>query len=308
MKPYEKLFLAFCAIVGALTMFVLASISANDGRDMVSSVSDPCVEHSDESDDSMVCEESLVDIAEEISLTDAESSECAEITEDSSDDIVCEISEESLEESSVDEGSEETVEESSEEYSDIHLMYCGDTVVVYVLDKDKNICDYIDVHLYNFDSEKPDFDDGKKFLADVITICHTLDYNGIPLQALLAQAYTEGGAGKMGVYKHSNNLFGIKAGANWGGMVYSRETGKTYDCYETAKKRKASDLFRAYYNIEESIKDYIDLIRTSDLYKGALNKTPKKYLQYLVNHGYGSEDMVSVWMSLIKLFGLKGVE
>ena len=125
MKPYEKLFLAFCAIVGALTMFVLASISANDGIDMVSSVSDLCVEHSDESDDSMVCEESLVDITEEISLIDAESSECAEVTEDSSDDIVCEISEESMEESSIDECSEETIEESSEEYSDIHLMHCG---------------------------------------------------------------------------------------------------------------------------------------------------------------------------------------
>lgn len=164
----------------------------------------------------------------------------------------------------------------------------------------------IEVRIYNRNDDDYNKADGILFFEDLMRICKVLDYEGIPLEAMLAQAYTEGGAGKRGVYTMSNNLFGIRAGANWKGYVYARNLKKTFVNYETARAFGGEDLFRAYPNIAESIKDYINLIRTSELYKGALHKSAKKYLKYITKRGYGDESMVSVWLNVIKIYKLKG--
>lgn len=165
----------------------------------------------------------------------------------------------------------------------------------------------IRVNIYDRVEEKLNKADGEFFFADLIGICKTLYLDGIPLEALLAQAYTEGGAGKQGVYRMSNNLFGIRAGANWNGYVYSRDLKKLFTDFRSAVAAGGRDLFRAYDDIEDSINDYVALIHSSALYKGALGKSTKRYLKHLVEHGYGSEDMVDVWLNVIKIYRLKGV-
>ena len=163
----------------------------------------------------------------------------------------------------------------------------------------------IKVRIYDKNESGYNQQDGKLFFQDLIELCEELDIGGVPLEAMLAQAYTEGGAGKQGVYKKSNNLFGIRAGRNWYGYVYARDLKKTFSTFESACAAGGKDLFRAYDDMTDSIKDYLHLVHTSALYRGALGKSPKRYLKHLVEHGYGSEDMVDVWMSVIKTFKLK---
>ena len=164
----------------------------------------------------------------------------------------------------------------------------------------------IEVRIYDRSDEDYNKADGILFFEDLMRICKVLDYEGIPLEAMLAQAYTEGGAGKKGVYTMSNNLFGIRAGANWRGYVYARNLRKTFVNYETAIAAGGKDLFRAYSNMAQSVQDYVNLIRNSELYKGALGKSAKKYLKYITKRGYGDESMVSVWLNVIKIYKLKG--
>lgn len=173
-----------------------------------------------------------------------------------------------------------------------------------VYDSDDNLVTLVNVMIY--DKYKPSFnmDDGKLFLADISLLASRYYVENIPLPALLAQAYTEGGAGKAGVYLKSNNLFGLRAGPAWDGFVYARDKGITYDSYETAKAHGAKDLFRAYMCMDDSIADYIDLVQTSSRYHSALGKNSKRYLKALVENGYGNPEMLSTWLNIIKLYKL----
>lgn len=166
------------------------------------------------------------------------------------------------------------------------------------------------VHIYNATDPSASISraDAIFFFADILDALSAspLDASLLPISAILAQAYTEGGAGRYGVYRATNNLFGIRAGPAWHGPVYSRTTKKTYASYSLATSCAATNLFRAYPSIAASLDDYITLITTSPLYKKALSatSTPKKYLQRLTSAGYGDPAMVSTWMQVIKLYGL----
>ena len=172
---------------------------------------------------------------------------------------------------------------------------------------------YIYVHIYNATDPTASISrpDALLFFADVISAvaASPVGLSDIPLPALLAQAYTEGGAGRHGVYRSTNNLFGIRAGPAHKGPVYSRATKRVYPSYAAARAAKATDLFRAYYSIQGSVDDYLTLITTSPLYKSALvpGIAPKTYLRRLTAAGYGSSSMVSTWMQIIKLYNLGGV-
>lgn len=178
---------------------------------------------------------------------------------------------------------------------------------------DPDSLQYIYVHIYNATDPAASISrpDAFLFFADVISAvaASPVQLSNIPLPALLAQAYTEGGAGRHGVYRSTNNLFGIRAGPAHKGPVYSRATKRVYPSYAAARAAKATDLFRAYSSIQESVDDYLTLITTSPLYKSALvpGITPKTYLRRLTAAGYGSSSMVSTWMQIIKLYNLGGV-
>ena len=130
--------------------------------------------------------------------------------------------------------------------------------------------------------------------------------NGLLCSVACAMAYTEGGAGRSGVYTKTNNCFGIKATPTWEGLVYSRVQGEIYISYKEARSHGSSaDLFRVYVDIESSVKDYISLI-SGDYYCEALSATTtEEYISILLGKGYGSPYMKNVWTQIIRRFNLE---
>lgn len=169
-----------------------------------------------------------------------------------------------------------------------------------------NKVDEISVRIYDIAGEKINFDDAGAFFDDVAKIVADNYVDGLPAAAVLAQAYTEGGAGKSGVYIKSNNLFGITASSAWEGYVLSRSSGMIYSSYHTARMYGQKDLFRVYPTMQDSVRDYLGIITGAERYREALGKSNNGYLKCLVEAGYGEKNMVGVWMNLISHFDLEG--
>lgn len=112
---------------------------------------------------------------------------------------------------------------------------------------------------------------------------------------IIAQSVLETGWGQSNIMMKANALFGIKAGTGWKGKVYSSSTLEIYDGVE--KTELAT--FRAYNNIEESIRDYYSLIETN--YKNALKcNSQKESIEAIKNGGYATDpDYVNKIMSII---------
>ena len=160
------------------------------------------------------------------------------------------------------------------------------------------------VKLYNEHGTGFNQKDAQLYFDDLYYYLSYYRVEGLWISAALAQAYTEGGAGKVGIYTKTNNCFGITAGPNWTGRVYARGTGQTYDNWALAKASRATGLyFRVYSSMEESVVDYIALISTK--YPNALNTiSPQLYLYSLVLSGYGEKATYNMWCSVIKQFNL----
>lgn len=95
---------------------------------------------------------------------------------------------------------------------------------------------------------------------------------GIPAAFMLAQAAHETGWGRKEI-RHAdgtpaNNLFGIKAGANWTGPVAEITTTE----FIGGVARKVTAKFRAYASHEESFADYAKLMKDSPRYAPVLAK------------------------------------
>lgn len=112
---------------------------------------------------------------------------------------------------------------------------------------------------------------------------------------IIAQSVLETGWGQSNIMMKANALFGIKAGTGWKGKVYSSSTLEIYDGVE--KTELAT--FRAYNNIEESIRDYYNLIEKN--YKKALGcGSQKESIEAIKNGGYATDpDYVNKIMSII---------
>ena len=121
--------------------------------------------------------------------------------------------------------------------------------------------------------------------------------NGYQLfnSVIIAQSVLETGWGQSKIMMKANALFGIKAGSGWKGKVYSSYTNEVYDGVTATEYAT----FRAYDNIEDSIKDYYKLIKNN--YKKALNcNTQKESIQAIKNGGYATDpEYVSKIMSII---------
>lgn len=89
---------------------------------------------------------------------------------------------------------------------------------------------------------------------------------GIPASFMIAQAAHETGWGKHQITNKdgssANNLFGIKAGANWSGPVAEVQTTE----YINGKPQKVVAKFRAYANAEDSFRDYAALLTGNSRY------------------------------------------
>jgi flagellar protein FlgJ len=90
---------------------------------------------------------------------------------------------------------------------------------------------------------------------------------GIPAAFMIGQAAHETGWGRReirdGDGTPSNNLFGIKAGADWKGAVVEATTTEFVD----GRAVKTVARFRAYANAAESFADYARLMSTSPRYR-----------------------------------------
>ncbi|MFT3816010.1 MAG: flagellar assembly peptidoglycan hydrolase FlgJ [Rubrivivax sp.] len=114
---------------------------------------------------------------------------------------------------------------------------------------------------------------------------------GIPAAFMIAQAAHETGWGRKEI-KHAdgtpaNNLFGIKAGANWTGPVAEVTTTE----YIGGVARKVTAKFRAYASHAESFADYARLIKDSPRYANvvAKGKDAAGFAQGLQKAGYATD-------------------
>lgn len=144
------------------------------------------------------------------------------------------------------------------------------------------------------------------FLEDMVGI--VMDRDDLPLfpSVIIAHAYSESGAGGFfgGLYRKTNNCFGIRAGSGWDGAVYCRDNGKVYYSYRHAAKH-GKDLFRAYDSIDESLDDYIKVI-SQDRYREARDAiNPEGAIKALADCGYFDPGYCESIAFIIRRFGLK---
>lgn len=159
------------------------------------------------------------------------------------------------------------------------------------------------VKLYNEKSPTFNMMDGALYIEDIATLLKRYAPEDMLISAACAIAYTEGGAGKSGVYTVTNNCFGLRAASTWDGYVFARSTGRVYKDYKTAVAYQAYDLFRAYDSMEESVIDFINVMENN--YNGVLqSETPKAFFKYLLARGYGNKDIFSTWMYLVNLYDI----
>ena len=114
---------------------------------------------------------------------------------------------------------------------------------------------------------------------------------------VIAQAICESGWGQSEIMMKANAVFGIKA-YGWNGKVYN---AKTKECYDGKNYTNVEGCFRAYNSLEESVKDYFDLITTSPRYrKACVADSPLECITEIKNGGYDtSPTYVNTIMSII---------
>lgn len=113
---------------------------------------------------------------------------------------------------------------------------------------------------------------------------------GVSPKALLAQAALETGWGRRMPRQPdgtpANNLFGIKAGRGWDGPTLSARTREVIggrDIQELAA-------FRAYESPEQSMADYVALLKTSPRYANAIGQqNPLAFAKALQQAGYATD-------------------
>ncbi|MES2025005.1 MAG: flagellar assembly peptidoglycan hydrolase FlgJ [Pseudomonadota bacterium] len=114
---------------------------------------------------------------------------------------------------------------------------------------------------------------------------------GIPAKFMLGQAALESGWGKRVIKtadgSSSNNLFGIKAGANWKGKTVDAVTTE----YVDGVAQKRVEKFRAYDSYADSFRDYAKLLRSNPRYEKVLANASdvNGFAQGLQRAGYATD-------------------
>lgn len=118
----------------------------------------------------------------------------------------------------------------------------------------------------------------------------------------IAQAALETGWGTSSLMTKANAFFGIKA-TGWNGKVYN---SATLECYDGKTYENVNACFRAYDSVEDSVKDYFDLITGSARYSAAVNeKNAEKAINAIKNGGYATDpSYVSKIMNIINTYDL----
>jgi peptidoglycan hydrolase FlgJ len=94
---------------------------------------------------------------------------------------------------------------------------------------------------------------------------------GVDADSIIAHAALETGWGRSVPTAADGspgfNLFGIKAGASWHGAVNASRTSE----FTAGRMEQVTANFRAYASPEQSIQDYVGLLKSSPRYAGALD-------------------------------------
>jgi peptidoglycan hydrolase FlgJ len=111
----------------------------------------------------------------------------------------------------------------------------------------------------------------RKFVEQMLPHARTAALQlGVDERSVLAQAALETGWGTSQPGDGSggsNNVFGIKAGAGWGGRSVTSETTE----FAGGIAGRESARFRAYGSVAENMNDYVQLLSGSPRYAAALN-------------------------------------
>ena len=135
-------------------------------------------------------------------------------------------------------------------------------------------------------------DEFKKVLAEtILKVCKERGYGYAQYAIAYAQACCESKYGQSAIMSKANAFFGIKATKSWvnsgkyGGKVYS---GKTKECYDGKTLTTITACFRAYNSLDDSVRDYFDLL-SNKRYNGALTaSTPQECITIIKKGGYAT--------------------
>jgi flagellar protein FlgJ len=114
---------------------------------------------------------------------------------------------------------------------------------------------------------------------------------GVDPDTVIAHAALETGWGRSvptdGSGQPGFNLFGIKAGGRWKGAVNESRTHE----FSGGRMQEVSAQFRAYTSPEHSVRDYVDLLKGSPRYAGALGtgSDAEAFARGLVRGGYATD-------------------
>lgn len=115
--------------------------------------------------------------------------------------------------------------------------------------------------------------------------------SGLNPKAVIAQAALETGWGKHIIKKpngeSSFNLFGIKSDRNWQG---EQAIANTHE-FKHGRMFTAREGFRAYASLKESLRDYVDFLKSNERYQHALQKSdnPQQFVAELQAAGYATD-------------------
>lgn len=131
---------------------------------------------------------------------------------------------------------------------------------------------------------------------------------GIPAKFMLGQAALESGWGKREIKgrdgTNSNNLFGIKATADWKGKVVEATTTE----YVNGKAQTRVERFRAYDSYADSFRDYARLITENPRYEKVLASAndASAFAQGLQKAGYATDPQYAAKLTSIIKRSLAG--
>ena len=140
--------------------------------------------------------------------------------------------------------------------------------------------------------DQPSFDNHIEYINKIYPIAKEIEsVHGIPAKVMVAQSALETGWGKNIIKtndgRSSYNLFGIKADNRWAGDVVSTVTVE----YRNGVAEKSREQFRKYDSFNESMRDYVNFLKTSPRYHEALEMTgaPTFYTNALQRAGYATD-------------------
>lgn len=136
-----------------------------------------------------------------------------------------------------------------------------------------------------------DSDTRNEFLASIQPwAAAAADKLGVAPELVAAHAALESAWGKQPLRQggvDTNNLFGIKAGANWQGAVASATTTE----FEHGAMLKKTERFRSYPDTASAFRDYAELLSSNPRYQSALNtgSDARAFASGLARGGYATD-------------------